>query len=353
VSEYVESARNLVASSFVLDAHFDWAMELADRATRGETRVSREHHLPSLRSGGVDCFVSSLFVHSLFLPEMGLRMALDEIACALEEFEAFPEDLALCRTMAEAEAARAGDRVGVLLSFEGVEPLGNDLKLLRVFYALGVRGVGIAWSRRNYAGDGCWFAPKREGRKGGLTDFGMALVEEAQRLGMWIDLSHLNDEGFRDAMEVLRTPPIASHSNARALVPGMMRNLTDEQIRAIADRGGVIGMNACSAFVAPDQASRRLGPEDLAAHADHIARLTGIEHVGIGFDLCDGFPDCFGQPSSIETYDTVRTHAETPLFAEALLRRGYTEEQVSLVLGGNFRRVFREILDRERPLPPR
>jgi membrane dipeptidase len=276
---------------------------------------------------------------------MALRHSLDQISCVLDEARSFPEDLALCRTVAEMEAARAGGRIGVLLSFEGAEPLGSDLKLLRVFHALGVRGLGVAWSRRNYAADGCWFSPKREGRKGGLTDFGVELIDEAQRLGMWIDLSHLNDEGFWDALEVLRTPPIASHSNVRALVPGMMRNLTDEQIRAVADRGGVIGMNGCSAFVAPDHESRRLGPEDLAAHADYIARLVGIEHVGIGFDLCDDLPDLFSMPQSIETYDVVRSHGDTPLFVEALLRKGYSEDQVALVMGGNFLRVFRQVLD--------
>lgn len=341
--EILQAAERLVRESLVLDTHYDLGMDLCDRADRGESGLWPEYEKP-FKAGGVKAIVSSLFLHSYFLPEMGLRKALDQIACLLAEQEAFGDRIALCTTASGLEEAAAAGKVGILLSFEGVEPLMNDIGLLRVFHALGVRGVGLAWSRRNYAADGCHFAPKREGRKGGLTPFGVEVVEEAMRLGMWVDVSHLNDEGFWDVAALAKGPLIASHSNCRALVPGMMRNLTDEQVKAIAKTDGVIGMNACSAFVKPDHGKRRLGPEDLADHVDHISRLVGSRHVCLGFDFCDGFRDFLTMGSSVPTYDVMEGHGAVPSFAATLLERGYAEEEVKNILGGNAMRVFRKIL---------
>ena len=333
------------ASPLILDAHFDLPLELLERSLRGERDIFRRYHRENLLQGGVSCVVAALYVSSIWLPEMGLRCALDQISALMAEEEACDGELKLCRTMADVDRARSQGKIALLLSLEGAEPLGNDLRLLPIFHALGVRGLGLAWSRRNYAADGCSFRPRREGRKGGLTDFGVALVEEATRLAMWIDVSHLNDEGFWDVMEIVKGPLIASHSNARALVPDMMRNLTDDQIRAIAERGGVIGMNAISAFVGEEPAQGRLGPADLARHADHIARLVGIEHVGIGFDLCDGLPSFHSMADDFPTYDVIANHGATADFLRALADLGYSQEDVALVAGGNFARVFRQILD--------
>ncbi len=341
--EVLEAAEKLVRESLVLDTHYDLGMDLVDRVDRGESRLWPEYER-SFRSGGLDAFVCSLFLHSYFLPEMALRKALDQVACLLAEQDAFGDRMALCRTVGELEAAKAAGKIGILLSFEGVEPLGNDLGLLRVFHELGVRGLGLAWSRRNYAADGCHFSPLREGKKGGLTPFGVEVVEEAGRLGMWIDVSHINDEGFRDVAALAKGPLVASHSNCRALVPGMMRNLTDEQIAAIAKTGGVIGMNACSAFVKPDHDKRRVGPEDLADHVDHIKSLVGSRHVCLGFDFCDGFKDFMTMGSSVPTYDAMQGHGEIPRFAGILLERGYSTEEVRGILGANALRVFRQVL---------
>ena len=341
--EIPEAAARLVRDSLVLDTHYDLGMDLCDRVDRGETRLWPEYEGP-FKAGGVKAIVSSLFLHSYFLPEMALRKALDQVACLLAEQKAFGDRMALCRTACELEAAAAAGKVGILLSFEGLEPLGNDIALLSVFYELGVRGVGLAWSRRNFAADGCHFSPKREGRKGGLTPFGVEVVEEATRLGMWIDVSHINDEGFWDVAALAKGPLVASHSNCRALVPGMMRNLTDEQIKAIAKTDGVVGMNACSAFVKPDHDRRRLGPEDLADHVDHISKLVGSRHVCLGFDFCDGFRDFMNMGSSMPTYDVVAGHGAIPAFAAVLLERGYPEEEVRGILGGNAMRVFRKVL---------
>jgi membrane dipeptidase len=229
------------------------------------------------------------------------------------------------------------------LSFEGADPIGNDLDLLPVFRDLGVRGIGLVWSRRNYIADGCFFSEKREGKKGGLTDFGVKVLEEASRLGMFIDVSHLNDEGFWDVMEFHEGPLIASHSNCRTLVHSP-RNLTDEQIKAIAEKGGVIGMNAYAAFVAEDYRTRRAGVEDLLDHLDHVVELVGVEHAGMGFDFCSGFDGFTSFVSGEKAYEVLDGHKDMALWVEGLLGRGYDAGEIGRILGGNFLDFFRRVL---------
>lgn len=166
---------------------------------------------------------------------MGLRKALGQISYLYEEVQESPEKLMICYNGEDMERAKQMGKIGFLLSIEGAEPIGTDLSLLRVFYELGVRNLGLVWSRRNAVGDGSFFQPIREGRKGGITSFGVKVIEEAEKLGITIDVSHLNDEGFWDVMEISKKPIIASHSNARSLC-STMRNLTDEQILAIASK---------------------------------------------------------------------------------------------------------------------
>ncbi len=338
----MRQAEALCASAFAMDAHFDLAMDLDDRREQGARCVYTDRHDALMCAGGWNCVVSSLFIHSYQLPEMGLRKALDQISALLAEAEEQSDKIALCTSMREVDAANAAGKLGVLLSFEGLDPIGNDLSLLRVFYRLGVRAAGLAWSRRNYAADGCAFRSVREGRKGGLTAFGVAALEEAERLGMLIDVSHLNDEGLEDVFRYAKKPFIASHSNCRELVPSM-RNLTDDQIRRIADRGGVIGMNGCSAFVSAD-ARADVGPRELCDHIDHIVRLVGDDFVGLGLDCCDRLADFHVSPPSIPSYDTVKDHGQLPLLVAELLARGYSEPSVAKILGGNFRRVYEEVV---------
>jgi membrane dipeptidase len=231
-----------------------------------------------------------------------------------------------------------------VLSFEGVDALQNDIHLLRIFYELGVRGVGLTWSRRNHVADGAFFKPVTEGQKGGLTRFGVEVIEAAEALGMFIDVSHLNDEGFWDVMKFAKKPVIASHSNCRALV-GSMRNLTDQQIEALAEKDGVIGMNAASAFVGNDSETRtRLSAKDLLDHVDHIVNIAGVRHVGLGLDLCDSFEDYLTLGHSLETYDVVNGHGNLHEITSGLIQRGYSDDEILLILGGNFLRVFEATL---------
>jgi membrane dipeptidase len=339
---HLERAREFIASSFVMDAHFDLAMDLDDRREQGGTKVYSDRHDGMIRAGGWKCLVSSIFIHSRQLPEMGLRKALDQISALISEEGEQPEKIAVCAKMDDVAAANASGKVGVLLSLEGADPIGSDIRLVPIFYRLGVRALGLAWSRRNYAADGCAFQPRKEGLKGGLTHFGVELLEEAERLGMLVDISHLNDEGVSDVARFATRPFIASHSNCRALASSM-RNLADEQIRLVADSGGVMGMNGTSFFVS-DDGREDLGALELSAHIDHVIGLAGDEFVGLGLDCCDRLAGMGASVSDIASYDVIPDHSHLPGLVAILFEKGYSDERVGRILGGNFRRVYKEVI---------
>lgn len=334
-----DEGRGLLERLFVADAHFDLPLMVLARRRSGERRVIERRYLEGLRRGGVDLLVCSLFVPDAFLPEMALRHALDQVAALREEEAESPHALRLCRNVDDIEAAGASGCLAMILSFEGAEPLGNDLGLLRVFHDLGVRGLGLAWSRRNAAADGCHFHAIPEGRRGGLSAFGVALLAEARRLGCYLDVSHLNDEGFWDVLEHFDGPVMASHSNCRSLV-SVPRNLTDEQIVALAGRQGLVGMNACSRFVA---SCDRPDIDALIDHVDHVVGLVDIDHVCLGLDLCDSIP-APDLSSSLDAFDVVDTHGALGSLASAMLRRGYGEGDIAAVFGGNLHRFLKGVL---------
>ena len=320
-------------NSTIVDGHYDLLMDVTPQREAGRRRVVETDHLPGFTEGRVNIVVSSIFVDSTFLPEMALRKAMDQVSSLYAEIDESPDKIMLCRNYDDITRAQKQRKIGIMLSFEGIEPLYNDLSLLRVFYELGVRMVGLVWSRRNFAGDGCHFSGVREGKKGGITDFGVQLIEEAERLGMFIDVTHLNDEGFWDVMEVAKKPIIASHSNCRSIV-NSMRNLTDEQIKAIAQRGGVIGMNACNIFVVD--------------HVDHIVELVGPTHVGLGFDFAEkliklmSVEELAAMPRKL--FDVLKGHKSIRQFTKALIERGYKDAEIEMILGANFLRIYKELL---------
>ena len=332
---------DLHQQAFTIDAHFDLPWDVANQRDRGKEKVIASQYLDRFRKGGFNLIVSAIFIENYFLPEMGLRKALGQISHIAEELDDLSDAVHLCRSLEDIRRLRSNGRIGLLLSLEGADPLQNDLSLLRVFYDLGVRGLGMTWSRRNYAADGCAFSSDAKARPCGLTDFGRALVEKAEHLGMLVDVSHVNEAGFWDVMDVATKPIIASHSNCRALAD-TPRNLTDDQITALAAKGGVMGMNTISAFVG--DTSRKRGANDLLDHVDHIAKLTGIAHVGIGFDFCSGFKDYLSLPHALETYDVLPGHHHLKDFTAGLVQRGYSDDDILNVLGGNFLRVYEQVL---------
>jgi membrane dipeptidase len=328
-------------NSLVIDGHFDLLLDVQIQRERGRTKVIETDYYTRFVEGGVNVIVAALFVDSGFLPEMGLRKALGQISALYEEVKESPDKLMICLNGEDMNIAKKNKKIGFLLSLEGAEPIGTDLSLLRVFYELGVRNLGLVWSRRNAVGDGSFFQPTKEGKKGGISSFGVKVIEEAERLGITIDVSHLNDEGFWDVIEIASRPVIASHSNARSLC-GSMRNLTDEQIKAIKATNGVIGINAASLLVGDADESSTL--EQLMNHIDHLVKVAGIEHVGLGLDLCEDFMK-YVSPDNLASlprkpFDVVSGHESIPELVEGLLKRGYSVAELQVLMGENFQRIF-------------
>ncbi len=340
--DFQEIAVELHKNNIVADAHLDLAGEIYNRYLAGEKDVIKNHYLENFKKGGFNLIVSSLFIDDLFLPEMALRAALGQIRALIEDVESCQGEVMLVKTREDLNKAVNENKIGIIISFEGLEPIGNDIGLLRIFYELGVRAGGLAWSRRNYVCDGCSFNPVEEGQRGGLTSFGVNVVKRMEEMNMLIDVSHLNDEGFLDILKFTNKPFIASHSNSR-VIHGRMRNLTDDQIKAIADRNGLIGINAYTNIAGVREGENPISR--LADHIEYMVNLVGAKHVGYGFDLCNGYYNS-ELKFKFETHnnDSLNSHAEAVKLTEELLRRGISTEDCKLIIGGNFFRVYSDIL---------
>lgn len=299
----------------------------ADRSKIGMGVRSDLGHvdLPRLREGGVDCQVFALSSARDRTPPYALRTALDMIDVFYRECE---RNLGAVQPVYNhddiLEAAEAG-RVAAMLSIEGADVIEGRISMLSVFHRLGVRMVGLVHSLRNLLADGVGDA--RTG--GGLSELGVQAVEELDRLGMIIDVSHINDRGFWDVLDIAKGPIIASHSNSRA-VCAHPRNMTDDMIKALAERGGVLGMNFAPSFVHPTNPC----VSTLVDHIDHIFDLVGSDHVGLGSDF-DGIPST---PVGLE--DVTRM----PNITEELIERGYGQEDLKKILGLNHLRVIKKVI---------
>lgn len=281
--------------------------------------------IPRLRDGGVDCQVFAVSSERDRTPPYPLRTALDMIDAFYNECEMNRDFIQPVTTHDEILKAVDEGKVAAMLSIEGADVIEGRLSMLRIFHRLGVRIVGLVHSLRNLLADGVTDA--RTG--GGLSELGAQVVDELERLSVVIDVSHLSDAGFWDLMDLARGPVIASHSNSRA-VCHHPRNLTDDMIRSLADRGGVMGMNFAPSFVHPT------GPsvETLVDHVDHIVGLVGPDHVGLGSDF-DGIG---ATPEGLEDV------AKMPNITAELVRRGYSEEDIVKILGGNHLRLIKKVV---------
>ncbi|HSU85715.1 MAG TPA: membrane dipeptidase, partial [Chthoniobacterales bacterium] len=262
----------------VIDLHFDLPLSLF--LSRARRNVIATDFLPEFETGDMSLLGVALYVEDEYLGEQALRVALDQVALLKAEMENTPR-LVLCRTFAEIEKAREAGRIALLLTMEGAEPLGDDLNLLSIFHELGLRAISLTHARENAAAAGGIFAASGSPARG-LTTFGRELVRECQRLGIMLDLAHINPSGFAEICALTTGPLIVSHSNARRYYD-MERNISDEQIEMIGARGGVIGINAI--LVSPKQEEATL--DRYVDHIEHVAGLIGIDGVGIGFDFCE------------------------------------------------------------------
>lgn len=297
-----------------------------DRNETGMGNRSSQGHIdiPRLKDGGVDCQVFAISSMRNVNPAFPLRTAMEMIDRFYLECDA-SEELVPVTTYDEIVEAKKGGKVAGLLSIEGADVIEGKVEMIRVFHRLGVRMVGLVHSIRNALADGV--ADMRSG--GGLSRLGVEVVEELDRLGMLIDISHLNDEGFWDVMDLTENPVIASHSNSKN-VCHHPRNMTDDMIKALADNSGVMGMNFAPMFVHPSLATL----QGVVDHIDHIVEIVGPDHVGLGSDF-DGIPYT---PVGLE--DVTRM----PRITEELVNREYSEEDIVKILGGNHLRIMKEVI---------
>lgn len=319
----------------VIDAHCDALLAVigksqipGDTGKRDFLARNRMSHidLPKLLEGQVRCQFMALFAEDEDLPRVGeyTHGLIDEFEaiCSRSGGAMFP-----LKTGSDLDKARPGESVGGLLSIEGAEALEGSLNAVDEFYGRGVRAIGITWNRRNPFGRGV----RTEGEDG-LSALGCELVEKMEAMGMIVDASHLCDQAFSDLSQVARRPFIASHSNARSL-NDHPRNLTDAQIRRIAEGGGAVGAVFVPTFVALKPIKSYL--EHLVDHIDHIVKVGGLDCAAIGSDF-DGYRGVEGH--------VLADASEFPKLAEALAGRGYAAGGIEKILSKNWERIIREIL---------
>jgi membrane dipeptidase len=328
----------------VIDLHFDLPMDLYEKRER--KNVLATEFLPQLEAGKIGVLGVAIYIEDRYLPDTGLRVALDQIARLFAEIQVCHR-FAICKSYRGIAEARNEGKIALLITMEGAEPLGTDLDVLRIFYELGVRAIGLTHARSNAAGHGGVFASSGSSKEG-LTEFGRDLVRECESLGMIIDLAHINPAGFNDVVSITTKPLIVSHTNARQYYD-IERNISDEQIKMIGQRRGVIGVN--SILVSPKKEESTL--DRFVDHIEHIANVIGIDGVAVGFDFFEfiysRWPDS-AKKELAEKFTTpqfipeLRNHSHARNLTRKLIERGFGDEQIEKILRGNWLRIFEELL---------
>ena len=316
-----ERALELHRNCLVVDMHSDTFMLLTRHPERKFKYAEPRHQmdLPRLIQGGVDLVFFT--VSNRDNRGAGLVWTLKALDRVYTEAARNQDKFTIVLNKDEILKAKKEGKVGAFLICENGLPFRADLPCLRMLYRLGIRSVALG--ENEWTGRSCY---ERSG--GGLTDFGVEVVKEMNRLGMVVDVAHLNEDGFWDVAETSEVPFIDSHANCRALCDHP-RNLKDEQIKALRDSGGLIGVVFYPPFIDEKEADL----SRLLDHLDHIVDLVGPEYVGIGSDF-DGISG---------RSEIMKDTSEMPQFTLELARRGYSEDDIKKILGGNFLRVFSEV----------
>ena len=370
--EIAAQAKRIHFSSIVLDTHDDTTQRFFSKGFDIGRRNAGGHvDIPRMREGGMNGLFFSVWIDGRTMGPLAVQKALDQIDAVHENIRKYSKDLVLCRTAEEVRRAHAQGKIAALIGVEGGHMIGHDIRVLRMFGDLGVRYMTLSHFYNNEWADSSTDKPVHKG----LTGFGRDVVREMNRQGIMVDISHVRDKSFYDALEVSKAPLIASHSSCRALC-NHPRNMSDDMIKALAAKGGVIQINYERSFI--DQAYKdafdkvqggavenekkvialcgddlecqakkaREITENLTAegklphvsweriidHIDHAVKLVGADHVGLGSDfdgadMPEGMDDC----------------TNLPRITEALLRRGYREESVRKILGENTLRVMEQV----------
>lgn len=332
--------------SAIADAHNDLLLELVFRGRHGQEAPFATHWLGPLREGGVTLQVCPTFCDLDRLPEGALPEMLGQVAAFNRAVRENPGDVVAVRTRADLTQAAQSGRIGLMLSMEGAEPLGYDPGLIEIMWELGVRMLSLTWNRRNPFADGA-----AESGAGGLSRLGRELVGRCAELGIVLDLAHASERTFWDVLEDDAAPAVVvSHAACRAHLDHP-RNLSDDQLRALAQRGGVLGL-----MLHPLVIDRQAASIDRAIdHLDHAIEVMGIDHVGLGGDFCRqvvralgyiGPPDAL-LPDGMAmdaALDGLAGPEDYPNLVGALRRRGYDERALDAVCSGNFLRFLHTAL---------
>jgi membrane dipeptidase len=379
-SPVIARARAFHESAIIVDTHADTPQRfLDDGFDIGSTDPNDNGHLSldKARRGNLGAEFFSIWVDPETNQGHFARHTFDLIDSVYEQAARHPDRMVMAFSVADIERAHRDHKLAALMGIEGGHSIENDMRLLRDYYRLGVRYMTLSWSNTNEWADSSGdINDAKVQHHNGLTEFGKQVVLEMNRLGMMVDISHVADKTFWDAIATTKAPVIASHSSARALV-NAPRNMTDDMLRAVAKNGGVVQVNFFSAFddedfrkaleaQSKDQAaaqqkyldqlkaegktptyvdSDRIEREWMARiprpplkslidHIDHIAKVAGVDHVGLGSDF-DGV--------SGATPQGIDSAADLPKITQALLDRGYGEADIHKILGGNLLRVFHEV----------
>ena len=343
---YLKKAKEMHRKYPVADAHLDLAGEILIRRKLGEENVIKKHYAESWKKAGLNVVISSVYVPTRILEEGGVQGAwedtLAQIKALKEDLEPLADFFLITDKEGLNEAVR-GEKAGVLLYMEGLDCIGEDISLIEELYYMGVRGASLTWSRKNALATGCCKAGEYRQISGGLSKYGRKAVEELERLSMFLDISHLNDEGFEEVFQMANRPFAATHSCARAVYDNY-RNLTEKQMEQLMEKGGFMGLNGCK-LIAGSKAGNHL--EMLCRHAEYEVKKIGAAHVGFGFDLCDSYDRADAQlrgGKRPEEMDCFCDHSQIPLLTAALLQRGMKEQDVKMLIGGSVARYLEKVL---------
>lgn len=318
--EMEKMVNDIHENSMIADCHCDSVYNLLLPKEQYDfcKRNERGHvDLPRLKEAGMNIQVFALFVEPSFHPDRSLKRCLQLYEQLMNAFDNNKLEIELATSLGEIQEALHNNKIAALLAVEGGECLEGSLDVLRLLYRLGVRILTLTWNHRNQLADGVMESQSG----GGLTTFGREVVKEMNRLKMIIDVSHLSEKGFWDVMELSDCPVIASHSNANSVFPHP-RNLKDDQIKALAQKGGIMGINFYPGFIG----SNKPGINSIIDHVDYLMNLVGRDFLCLGGDF-DGIDET---PEGLEDVSYLKN------LTGQMFIKGYEKKDVKKIMGENF-----------------
>lgn len=321
-----EKAMSIHKDSIVVDAHCDTLLEVVrGKRELGTKSASGHTDLIRMRTGGIGVQFFAAFIEEEYKPGRCLRRTMQMLDVFFRELDINQNQMRLIYHYKDIEKTVREGKIAAILAIEGGEFLEGDLSVLRLFYRLGVRSIGLTWNQRNEIADGIW----ERNSGGGLTVFGRRLVREMNNLGILIDLAHIAEKGFWDALELSEQPVVVTHANCQTLHKHP-RNLNDQQLLALGKKGGLVGITFAPDFMARADANIN----HVLDHIDHVAKIAGTDSIGIGSDF-DGIGVT---PKGLEDGSKFMN------LTLGLVERGYTKREIQGILGENFLRVLRKVL---------